>query len=579
MSEHPYDPNLAPAVSRLRVVFAATTASEDETRWLLAAATALHARGHAVAVATDAQSALAASAAERGLETRALRTGARLDPRVGRAARAAMGECDAVVALDPAALALAHRAGAPLAFARTEQASEWAARTPFAAAVLVPPGARVDSATNGDDNRAPVRTIADAIAADAARPDPIAVRRALRLPRRVHLALHVAPLVPGAGHDLLLRALTAPEFEAKAAPLVVAFFGTGPEESRLRVLSQDLGVKERVLWLGLRADVTSYVAAADSLLIPGAIAPPRRVLLDALTFGIPILALDTESARARFEPAARFLPGDDSAAWAAALRSLYTVDSAAAQSALPAATATMSPTPRRHRVAAEWSPAALAADLECAVYAYGLRQRPAPARRRALFLDRDGTLVRNVPYNADPNAVVMEPRAGRALRWARDAGFALVVTSNQSGIGRGRVTPAQVEAIHARIRSDLSPYGADLDAMYYCPHLPEADCACRKPRPGLLQQAADQLGLDLAHSVGIGDAPRDVLAAHAAGARARGYRGDVDDTPVPRGAVAGHDALDTGAPAATAWPDGVRVHDDWLELVRDVLAEAWAEGR
>jgi histidinol-phosphate phosphatase family protein len=488
-----------------------------------------------------------------------------------------MGRCDAVVALDPAALALAQRAGAPLVFARAELASAWATGTLHAAAVLVPPGALDESATNGDGHGAPVRSIADAIVADAARPDPTTVRRSLRLPRRVHLALHVAPLVPGGGHDLVLRALAAPEFEGKSAPLVVAFFGTGPEESRLRVLSQDLGVKDFVLWLGFRTDVTPYVAAADSVLVPGSIAPPRRVLLDALAFGIPILATDTASARARVEHVARFLPGDDSGAWAAALRSLCTTGPASASSAASPEAATTTPVDLQHRAAAEWSPAALAADLECAVYAYGLRQRPAPARRRALFLDRDGTLVRNVPYNADPDAVVLEPRAGRALRWARDAGFALVVTSNQSGIGRGRVTPAQVEAIHARIRSYLSPQGADLDALYYCPHLPEADCACRKPRPGLLQQAADQLGLDLAHSVGIGDAPRDVLAAGAAGARARGYRGDVGDPKSARDAVDGRDTPGTRAP--TAWPDGVRVHDDWLELVRDVLAEAWAEGR
>jgi len=537
----PNHPNeLVPAAARLRIVFTATAASEDEMRWAVGAAQALRARGHAVAVAAPSGAPFAAQAAASDVPTHTLRAGARFDPRVARSLRAAFETPDVVFALDPQALVLARRASRALVLARTEDPGLWRGTGDLQpAAMLVPPGDWTQvGAGNGTP---PVRVVADLVdsSAPAARPDPTATRRALRLPRRVHLALYVAPLVAGNGHATLLHALAHlhATTAGPSARLVVAFLGTGPEEAELRVLSQDLDVKDRVLWVGARKDVTAYVAAADSLLVLRAAATPRRARLDAAAFGVPIVALDTDVRVAT----------DDAEGWADALARVT------ASGAAPSAAATSSASSDAGSSAVH-----VAADLECAAYAHDLRRHPLP-QRAALFLDRDGTLVRNVPYNADPGAVVLEPHAGRALRWARDAGFELVVTSNQSGIGRGLVTPADVQAIHERIRAELRRDGADLDALYFCPHLPEDGCTCRKPRPGLLQQAAAERRLDVARSTGIGDAPRDIEAAHAAGARARGYQ---PATAEPQD-----------------WPAGTLVHDDWLLLVRDVLAEVWAEGR
>ncbi|MDL5033810.1 HAD-IIIA family hydrolase [Pelomonas sp. APW6] len=145
--------------------------------------------------------------------------------------------------------------------------------------------------------------------------------------------------------------------------------------------------------------------------------------------------------------------------------------------------------------------------------------------RPAVFIDKDGTLVENVPYNVDPARLRFMPQAGRVLRRLADAGFALVVVSNQSGIARGLFTAADLLRLEAALRLRLlEAHGVDLDAMLSCPHLPDARgapaCACRKPAPGLLLQAAALLALDLRRSWMIGDTLDDVEAGHRAGCRA-----------------------------------------------------------
>lgn len=133
-----------------------------------------------------------------------------------------------------------------------------------------------------------------------------------------------------------------------------------------------------------------------------------------------------------------------------------------------------------------------------------------------VIFDRDGTIVVDVPYNGDPNAV--EPVAGvrDALDRLRAAGVPIGVVSNQSGIGRGMIAHEQVEAVNRRVEELLGPFAVSL----YCPHGPEEDCECRKPKPKLILDAAREMGVDPACCVVIGDKPSDVEAAHNAGARA-----------------------------------------------------------
>lgn len=141
--------------------------------------------------------------------------------------------------------------------------------------------------------------------------------------------------------------------------------------------------------------------------------------------------------------------------------------------------------------------------------------------RPAVFLDRDGTVIREVDYLADPELVELFPGAGEALRELQQAGFALCLVTNQSGVARGRVSLEALEAIHQRLAELLAAEGVTLDDLQSCPHHPEitGPCLCRKPLPGMLLDAAERLDLDLARSWMIGDAERDLRAGERAGCR------------------------------------------------------------
>jgi histidinol-phosphate phosphatase family protein len=137
-----------------------------------------------------------------------------------------------------------------------------------------------------------------------------------------------------------------------------------------------------------------------------------------------------------------------------------------------------------------------------------------PDRPTAVLLDRDGTLVHDVPYNGDPDRVVPLPGACAALRRLRNAGVRLAVVSNQSGIARGLVSADAVDAVNRRVDELLGPLGPFL----VCPHEPRDRCDCRKPAPGLVLRAADALGVRPSACVMIGDIGADVEAARRAGA-------------------------------------------------------------
>lgn len=139
--------------------------------------------------------------------------------------------------------------------------------------------------------------------------------------------------------------------------------------------------------------------------------------------------------------------------------------------------------------------------------------------RSAVFLDRDGTLIEDSGYLSNPNHVRLLPGARDALRELRSYGYALVLVSNQSGIGRGMIPRAQAKAVHERLVHELAAGAVLLDAALYCPHIPEDRCVCRKPEPAMLRQAATDLGIRLDRSVMVGDKACDVEAGHRAGCR------------------------------------------------------------
>jgi D-glycero-D-manno-heptose 1,7-bisphosphate phosphatase len=134
---------------------------------------------------------------------------------------------------------------------------------------------------------------------------------------------------------------------------------------------------------------------------------------------------------------------------------------------------------------------------------------------RAVFLDRDGTIIEDRQYLADPGAIAFIPGAVEALRMLRDAGYQLVVATNQSGIARGLYSVEQYRTIEARMEDLLRSNGVVLDGVYFCPHHPDftGPCECRKPLTGMFREAERNLGLDLASSVYVGDRLRDVQPA------------------------------------------------------------------
>ena len=146
-------------------------------------------------------------------------------------------------------------------------------------------------------------------------------------------------------------------------------------------------------------------------------------------------------------------------------------------------------------------------------------------RRPAVFVDKDGTLVRNVPYNVDPARVVFTDGAFRGLARLAAAGYALVVITNQPGVALGYFSRVDLDALARHLKERLADAGAALTGFYACPHAPASRpgtwsaCTCRKPAPGLLERAARDHGLDLRASWMVGDILDDVEAGHRAGCR------------------------------------------------------------
>ena len=136
----------------------------------------------------------------------------------------------------------------------------------------------------------------------------------------------------------------------------------------------------------------------------------------------------------------------------------------------------------------------------------------------AIFLDRDGVLIENrSDYVRDWSQVKIIPEAIYALSLTQARNYKIVIVTNQSAIGRGFVRPEKADEINRRLVNLIQHHGGQVDGVYVCPHKPDDDCICRKPKPGLLLQAARELSLDLQRSCMIGDAWSDVQAGQRAG--------------------------------------------------------------
>ena len=202
---------------------------------------------------------------------------------------------------------------------------------------------------------------------------------------------------------------------------------------------------------------------------------------------------------------------------------------------------------------------------------------------KAVFLDRDGTITPETgAREADPDVEPL-PESFGAVRTLRRAGFLVVVVTNQSGIARGYYTEAELRGMHDALMHKFAEAGAPIDALYYCPHLPDGEvaeyaveCNCRKPRPGLLLRAAQEHEIDLPASYMVGDTERDIQAGRAAGCKGTALiRPDQRDTfTLDFGAAPQwqqvmqqmKEAVETGANAVV--PD-VAVAADWILAVEE----------
>ena len=179
-----------------------------------------------------------------------------------------------------------------------------------------------------------------------------------------------------------------------------------------------------------------------------------------------------------------------------------------------------------------------------AVLAHAAPERiEAPAPRGLVLLDRDGTLIRDVPFLHDPEQLELLPGVGEGLAELQAAGFALAIVTNQQGIGLGYYTTAQMIAVNQRLFRALGPYAVRISRVYFCPHSAADPCPCRKPKSGLVERAVRDFGIAPGRVFLIGDAATDAAAGRAAGCRT-----------VLLGAAPGAcDYRAPGFPEATAW--------------------------
>jgi len=535
-----------PSKVNLRLLFVSSAPGWGSgTRWILDTAQGLAARGHDVEVIGGPGSRLLARAAEAHLHRRAVRTERVWDPRsvwaMHRALRALRPHAIFLqLEREVAAVTLgSRRPAAPLLFHRAEQAiplrdSSWSRRITRTLA-----SSTASRQWLLQQRAAPIAILHPGVDLGAALDSQarIVLRRRLKLPSKRPLVVHAGMLVRGNAQETTLEALAAitgpvPE---------VAFVGTGPDESRLHDRCHRLGVQDRVHWVGFRSNASDYVAAANVLVSPAPTADDPWALLEAMAQRVPVIAgaapgLD-EFLRDGHN--ALVVPREDPVALAAAVGRLL-ADADLGGRLAENAIAT---------VRDGWSGRAMLDDVESLVYASLLRQRPGISRQ-ALFVDRDDTLIRNVPYNSEPEQVELLPGVARALQWVREAGIRIVVVSNQSGVARGHHTEDDVRAVNAQMREELQSGGADVDGIYWCPHADDAGCDCRKPEPGLLLRAARELDIDLGRSLMVGNAQRDLEAGRSAGTAAVGFAGATTDG-------------DLRATEAR--------YDSWTGLVRDLL--------
>jgi D-inositol-3-phosphate glycosyltransferase len=369
-------------------------------------------------------------------------------------------------------------------------------------------------------------------------------RTRLGLPADEFMVLQLGRMVPRKGIETVVRAMACPPCEGMRLRVVggdceMADSERTPEIGRLQAVARECGVADRVVFEGrkTRTALRDWYAAADVFVTTPWYEPFGITPLEAMACARPVVGSAVGGVQYSVVDGVTgmLVPPKDPPALALALAALRADPAAAAamgEAGLARARASFTWDGVARQLAAVFADAAAsrAACREAAAQASllhvsGLDARPDPRPRAgaplrpAIFIDKDGTLVEDVPYNVDPSLLRFTPRAIRALRLWRDAGYRLVVITNQSGLGRGLFDQAALARLHDALAARLAREDVPIDGFFACPHVDADGCACRKPHEGLLREAARALAIDLARSWMVGDILNDVEAGHRAGCR------------------------------------------------------------
>lgn len=373
--------------------------------------------------------------------------------------------------------------------------------------------------------------------------DKARAREILGLPPKDFLLLQLGRMVPRKGVDNVIRAVARLRGTHDIAVRLLIVGGEArdpdpawtPELGRLRGIAESEGVANQVIFTGSRerGELRSYYTAADVFVTTPWYEPFGITPVEAMACGTPVIgsAVGGIKTTVRDGVTGYLVPPNDPDALADRLAHLVRRPDLLQELRRQAI--------RRARSLYTWPRIGTAIEM---LYESVVRvnQRAggvnppvgrrtggitAPARP-AVFLDKDGTLVEDVPYNVDPQKIRLAPGAVEGLSALHENGYALILVSNQSGVAHGFFPEQALGEVERSLRQQLAAFGVPLAGFYYCPHHPQGNvagyaiaCRCRKPAPGLLRRAAADLGIDLAESWMVGDILDDIEAGRRAGCR------------------------------------------------------------
>jgi histidinol-phosphate phosphatase family protein len=375
--------------------------------------------------------------------------------------------------------------------------------------------------------------------------DKAQARADLGLPSEEFIVLQLGRMVPRKGVDNVIRGVARLHrtYGISARLLIVGGEARDPDPAltpeigRLRAIAQSEGVADLVTFAGSRerGALRSYYTAADVFVTTPWYEPFGITPVEAMACATPVIgaAVGGIKATVRDGVTGYLVPPKDPDALAARLA--YLAERPRLLQELGAQAL------RRARSLYTWQRVGKAVEslYETTIRVSSVSRdpqgranaRPCGSRltngvRRAVFLDKDGTLIEDIPYNVDPQKIRLAPGAVEGLTALHENGYALIVVSNQSGVAHGLFPERVLRDVERSLRRQLAAFGVPLAGFYYCPHHPEGRvnryavaCRCRKPAPGMLRRAAADHGIDLAESWMIGDILDDIEAGRRAGCR------------------------------------------------------------